>query len=346
MLTASSRASPRALALVGGVLPSVHARLLTLLASVPADEAFPDYAQLAFLARNHDHQQQQENLSSHALLTAEMAMAIHANETTARVKRTHREHYERRAQDLRRFIEDGVSLRELSREHNVPPCVLARLLLEAIGLRKDDVKAVLRDVCTELPRRAAQLPHAPHPEALERLALDIQGAVDHGGHGSPGADVARRAVGLAHEALLYERLRLLGVAFETEDDLRLREEEKTPDAKLATPLLLRWRDSRGRTVERFVHWVDSKASFCDHDSFQSACITQFDTYARRFGPGLAVHWFGYVSGVVEHHAAAGEHDTRRAASSVLVSDDFPPKGVELVQLEVDVQAHMRQCSKT
>ena len=318
----------------GGASAACHARLLSSFEADPSAYANTPGASLDFAALAAAACESAG--CANGCMGAVAAESIWSAWITGWVKRKHRQWAERRFDDVKEYAEKAeVTLRSMAMARAAPAVVLARMLLDAMGMKKDDVKAVIRNAPEELPKRAANLPSAPEASVLERLAADIAAAVAEGGHGSPAADAARHDAGLEHEALLYERLRAACIPFQTEDELRIRDEEKTPDAKLTLPLLMRWRDASGRANERFVHWIDSKASFCDQDALRLACASQFDTYARRFGPGLAVHWPGYVSGV---DAAIAHEDDR--PPSVLVTDDFPPRGVELIKLDVDVAAHL------
>ena len=71
---------------------------------------------------------------------------------------------------------------------------------------------------------------------------------------SPVVDSLRHNAGREFEDLLAMRLHQAGIPFETESDMRAEGHARTPDVKLELPIAV-----RGRVV----HWIDSKASFCD-----------------------------------------------------------------------------------
>lgn len=69
--------------------------------------------------------------------------------------------------------------------------------------------------------------------------------------------------------LLYEKLRELGISYQSEDDLRAAGFSKTPDVKLDAPIGVRG---------RMVNWIDSKASFGDEHIHKSQGSDQFQRY--------------------------------------------------------------------
>jgi hypothetical protein len=68
------------------------------------------------------------------------------------------------------------------------------------------------------------------------------------------------------QALLEARLRAVGIAFRSEEELREEGQAKTPDVKLEVPIAVHG---------RLVHWVDSKASFCDDWTYKTKGLEQF-----------------------------------------------------------------------
>jgi hypothetical protein len=69
--------------------------------------------------------------------------------------------------------------------------------------------------------------------------------------------------------LLYEKLRELGISYQSEDDLRAAGFSKTPDVKLDAPIGVRG---------RMVNWIDSKASFGDEHIHKAQGSDQFQRY--------------------------------------------------------------------
>jgi CDAN1-interacting nuclease 1 len=104
------------------------------------------------------------------------------------------------------------------------------------------------------------------------------------------------STGLEHEARLYECLQAAGIAFWSEEQLRARGMFKTPDALLQVPICVRAaRAGRSGPGWAVVHWIDSKASFGDDRTHGQQLEGQYRTYTNRYGPGLVIYWFGFLS---------------------------------------------------
>lgn len=58
----------------------------------------------------------------------------------------------------------------------------------------------------------------------------------------------------------------MGIAFRGEEELRAEGQAKTPDVKLEVPIAVHG---------RLVHWMDSKASFCDDWTYKTKGLEQF-----------------------------------------------------------------------
>lgn len=67
-----------------------------------------------------------------------------------------------------------------------------------------------------------------------------------------------------------------------------------------------------------MHWIDSKASFGDERTHSSQLEGQYRTYTNRYGPGLVIYWFSFLSGM--------END-----AEVLLLETFPGQS-DLLQL--------------
>lgn len=88
---------------------------------------------------------------------------------------------------------------------------------------------------------------------------------------------------------------------------------RTPDIVLRVPVGVR--DRAGRV--RVVWWIDSKAYFGPPLAGNTA--RQLDAYVSRYGPGLVVHWFGFVEG----SGGGGGGGGGPWKEDVLVSDRLP-----------------------
>ena len=186
-------------------------------------------------------------------------------------------------------------------EADLPPCIVLRRLLEQLplGLQQSrKVTELLRDP-SALPVLAA--PGAP-PALLARLQADVRLGVECDRVYSPSSDVARHSAGLEYEDKLYRGLTQAGLAYWSEEALRLKGFHKTPDARLLVPVAV-----RGRVV----CWVDSKATFGDERQHRQQLKEQYQRYVNRFGPGLVIYWHGFLS------------ELQAEDDGVLLMDRFP-----------------------
>lgn len=136
---------------------------------------------------------------------------------------------------------------------------------------------------------------------LRRLQRDAERCMAWDDMNSPLVTAAQQSAGRKGEAKIEEELRLLGIDFMRESDLRGREQAKTPDVLLSMPVAA-W--------GRVVHWIDSKAGFGDPETHKDVLGNQLAGYANRFGPGMVVYALGFVEGLPAH-------------SGVLVSSRLP-----------------------
>ncbi|CAI8055552.1 CDAN1-interacting nuclease 1 [Geodia barretti] len=118
------------------------------------------------------------------------------------------------------------------------------------------------------------------------LQLHIKTCIFKDTHYGPLADNIKRSVGYEYEFLLREKVQELAVPFLDEEGLRARGYDKTPDIKLEVPIAV---------DGHIVNWIESKASFGDRTCHEQYMEDQFWSYQNRFGSGLVIYWFGYVS---------------------------------------------------
>jgi len=76
---------------------------------------------------------------------------------------------------------------------------------------------------------------------------------------------------------------------------------------------------------RTIHWIDSKASFCDPQVHEESGSKQFRAYVNRFGSGMVIYWHGVVE------------ELREVDPNVLLVDAFPERKdiVMLARFEED-----------
>ncbi|EAL69095.1 hypothetical protein DDB_G0276675 [Dictyostelium discoideum AX4] len=125
-----------------------------------------------------------------------------------------------------------------------------------------------------------------NPNLIENLKLrkNIYQSIYNDDNCSPLINQIRSSTGSEYEYLLQEKLFKLNIPYLTESQLRKDGYPKTPDIKLEIPI----------SFKGFViNWIESKASFCDDNNLK---ITrdQIIGYRNRYGPGLAIYWFGYI----------------------------------------------------
>jgi len=119
---------------------------------------------------------------------------------------------------------------------------------------------------------------------------------------SPLINHIRSSTGSEYEYLLQEKLFKLNIPYLSESELRKNGYPKTPDIKLEVPIAYKG---------YIINWIESKASFCDDNNFRNT-IDQIIGYKNRYGPGLAIFWFGYIQDLNDMQD-----------QGVIISDCFP-----------------------
>lgn len=230
----------------------------------------------------------------------DLVIVIYRQQMQRHVRRTSFRH---RTDDAIRFYADlyrgGKSFFEIATCYaNFSPYLLARILMQRlVPCLRQEVSKYVRN---------------PSLIADERLRASVVECIEMDEFNSPYVDRIRRTLGLEYEYALQQMLLTAGIAFETEDALRLAGWSKTPDVKLSLPVSVQF---RGKT--RIINWVDSKAMFGDLHSFESENRKQLRGYVNRFGPGLVIYWFGFV-------------ETLNSDEDILVADSFP-KNVDVLR---------------
>lgn len=81
-----------------------------------------------------------------------------------------------------------------------------------------------------------------------------------------------RAIGEEYEQLLYKKAQEALLSFQSENDLRSKGYDKTPDLKLNVPI----------AVDGFVvNWIESKGLFGDQSGHRSYISEQYSSYWNR-----------------------------------------------------------------
>lgn len=189
----------------------------------------------------------------------------------------------------------------------------------------------------------------------------VQRAAEADAYFSPAADIVRLNVGLEFEFVLQHRLEALGVAFQSEDEMRDEGRSKTPDIRLIVPvavsgpLLLNAGGSEdassvksggsgagggsdgsgttnatprvGRPSRRqhVINWIDSKAMFGDPHTHVKENLAQLQGYVHRYGPGMVIYWFDFV-------------ESLNTDPDILLCRDFPSDFVSAASDEANIAA--------
>ena len=175
---------------------------------------------------------------------------------------------------------EGFLLR-LAEDIDFPPSLLARIILEEHF--KD---AIFNDSGTVTKGFISKFIKDPTEITDTILSKEVHICVENDDICGPKVEIIKREIGLKYEKLLHDLLSERGIPYCDEEDLRREGYDKTPDFKLAVPIIVN---------NRVVNWIESKASFGDTESHAGYLENQFWSYANRFGPGLVIYWFGFIS---------------------------------------------------
>ncbi|KAG1925544.1 protein C15orf41 [Pimephales promelas] len=237
-------------------------------------------------------------------------LSIFSQEYQKRTKRSCARHhapdvvkgyYQRYRSEARTRPTDPVLL-ELANQVDLSPALLARVILECFLQECEPSVSASRLVLNNMLRE-------PHliPDLL--LAKHVEQCTVNDCCYGPLVDCIKHAIGLEHEDILRDKLRERNLSFLDENQLRAKGYDKTPDIILEVPIAV---------DGHVVHWIESKASFGDDHSHHAYLNEQFWSYCNRFGPGLVIYWYGFLSDL----------DCQRERG-ILLKDGFPSDIVTL-----------------
>jgi hypothetical protein len=207
-------------------------------------------------------------------------------------------------------------INSIAQEHNIPPVLMARLILEGYSkcnnlenlieiFSNNSVNSSLTNTNIE-NLNVTKLINLCIKETYlikdENLAAELFSCCIIDDDFGPCIDIVKNFIGLEYEQKLCKVLNENKIVFQTEEQLRIRGFDKTPDFKLEIPICIN---------DKVINWVESKASFGDLQNHQQYYEDQFKGYLNRFGPGLVIYWFGFVKDLCEK------------SSSILINDHFP-----------------------
>lgn len=167
---------------------------------------------------------------------------------------------------------------DMSMEYEFPPTALCRILLNTIyeGRPKPEITKMLRNYNL-----------IPDPY----LSLNVSHCIFNDDQEGALTDATRRCIGEEYELRLKQLARDAGLIFYDEGDLRREGYDKTPDLKLAIPVLY-------KPTDQVIYWIESKALFGDPDSHRKYLQDQLMSYGNRFGHGIVIYWLGYLDEIV------------------------------------------------
>ncbi|KAL1512720.1 hypothetical protein ABEB36_002263 [Hypothenemus hampei] len=185
---------------------------------------------------------------------------------------------------LKRGEEPGILVR-LAEIHDIPPCLLARLILQKYFEVKPG-KFLEKDSTVNINKYLKNACLISDPD----LAYEVFLCSIFDNLYSPLQDAIRMSIGQQYEIRLHKEATQLGLTFRNEEYLRKLGYDKTPDLKMELPFLF-----EGIVI----NWIESKALFADEEVHNDYVKNQYLSYWNRFGPGLVIYWFGYLKTIVE-----------------------------------------------
>lgn len=202
---------------------------------------------------------------------------------------------------VRLFEQREKTLIEIAEHYNLTPVMVARRVLEITysNRNRGHPSRLDKRKITNFLRDPTTIPSQP----LCKQVIQCIHADDLFG---PNIDRTRAVLGLEYENLLLDHISSLRLEFETEHDLRQRSSFKTPDILLRVPVAF-----HGKVV----CWIDSKAKFADEYTLKKDYSDSVSSYVGRFGPGMVVYWFGFITDCVDCPMLQDD--------GVLVVDGFP-----------------------
>ncbi len=187
------------------------------------------------------------------------------------VRDTKRKYYsvKNKSRNLVADWKNGKSFYDISKEVRFPPVLTASLMMQYMGVSKKRFKTHMQDPSTVSdPRIKKELKHAIAKELVY----------------SPDATRLQWERGKEVELKVKNWLSSMKIRFKTEKDLRSTH-EKTPDFLLEAPV---------KTKDRWVKWIECKASFGDMTEVRRDYQKQLIHYSRMFGEGIVLYWYGFL----------------------------------------------------
>jgi len=194
------------------------------------------------------------------------------------VRNTKRDYYtvKNRAPSLLGKYMHGKKFTEIAQNEGFSPVLTASLMLRHTGVSKKQFNNYLRN-----------------PELVpdRRLRQEIHDAIAEELIYSPDGTRMQYERGKDVERTVKKWLDARQVKYTTEYDAKKGEYTKTPDFRLETPIKIN---------KKWISWIECKASFADEVEYKRDYGKQLSHYAKLFGPGLVVYWYGYIEDMPRH----------------------------------------------
>ncbi|KAI7697564.1 hypothetical protein SSS_04108 [Sarcoptes scabiei] len=210
-------------------------------------------------------------------------------------------------------MNSDTKLIDLADKHRVSASILLRHLLNKITKNKDETKKWLKN------------PNYCHNP---RLAMDIMLINLHDVMEGTISNQISLNSGLMFESEIAQVLRQEKISFMTEEELRAKNYDVTPDFRLNLPLILfeieqerpindsvqrnerkslclsrcqdfqkkhlgQWNESNDK-LPMMITWIECKAFFASTECHKEYYQNQYYSYINRFGDGLVLYKYGFV----------------------------------------------------
>jgi hypothetical protein len=207
------------------------------------------------------------------------------------------------------------TLRSLASLHNVPPVIMARLVLRGyLSNTRPDAQPDGADQGSAT--KVSGLLRNPTLISDPQLRMEVERALRNDTEHGPDADLCRQRLGEEGEEGVRRWLHKQGVPFLEERQARQQGVPKTPDFRLLFPTAVKYSNWESTSDDVHHHdpkdelsghdygdgddswiticWIESKATFGDPMTDAKYQAEQFVPYWTRFGPGLVIYWFDFV----------------------------------------------------
>jgi hypothetical protein len=191
------------------------------------------------------------------------------------VKKSHYR-FKRKEEKLVKEWNDGKTFLDLAKKYNYPSTLISTMILQNIGYGKREIKNFYKT-----PKRIEN----------QRIKKELTESLNADYFFSPRAHKLQEEKGKIGEKLISFWLQKKHCEFVCENDMRAEGREgKTPDFLLKKPVTVSGRD---------VCWIESKALFGELKEHKNYEKKQFSEYAKCYGDGLVVYWFGFETDILK-----------------------------------------------